>query len=48
MSAVRGRLMQAGSVLCIDCDTAIPPARRAALPSATRCVDCQEKHERGK
>lgn len=47
ISAVRGRLMRAGSTACIDCDTAIPPARRAALPSATRCVDCQERHERG-
>ncbi|WP_244519791.1 TraR/DksA C4-type zinc finger protein [Ensifer sp. LC384] len=24
----------------------MPPKRRAALPSATRCVRCQQHHER--
>ncbi|MBP2301293.1 TraR/DksA C4-type zinc finger protein [Azospirillum picis] len=47
VSVVRGRLTQVGSAACVDCDTAIPPARRVALPSATRCVDCQDRHERG-
>lgn len=32
---------------CLDCGNEIPTRRRAALPSATRCVDCQETHERG-
>lgn len=31
---------------CEDCGLDIPDARRAALPSATRCVRCQTLHER--
>ena len=30
---------------CDDCGEAIPLARLRALPWATRCVRCQEKHE---
>jgi phage/conjugal plasmid C-4 type zinc finger TraR family protein len=33
--------------VCVDCGDDIPAARRAALPSCRRCVDCQERHERG-
>jgi phage/conjugal plasmid C-4 type zinc finger TraR family protein len=32
---------------CEDCGFEIPSRRRAALPNARRCVDCQETHERG-
>ncbi len=32
---------------CMDCGVAIPLARLQATPQALRCVDCQEKHERG-
>jgi phage/conjugal plasmid C-4 type zinc finger TraR family protein len=32
---------------CIDCGDDIPPARKAAIPDAARCLDCQERHERG-
>ncbi len=42
-SAALGR---AGSGICADCGEAIPAARRRALPSAIRCVDCQAWHER--
>lgn len=28
---------------CIDCDEAIPEARRAAVPGVQRCVACQEE-----
>lgn len=30
---------------CIDCETAIPPARLAATPETARCVSCQVKNE---
>lgn len=33
---------------CDDCDAPIPPARRAAAPWATRCVQCQQSFERGR
>lgn len=35
-----------GADMCQDCDQPIPAARRAALPSATRCVGCQTAYER--
>jgi len=37
----------AGTADCIDCGEAIDPARKAALPSACRCFDCQSLRERG-
>lgn len=34
---------------CCDCGDPIEPERRAALPFARRCVDCQDREEtRGK
>jgi len=30
------------NIYCEDCDREIPPARRAAVPYATRCILCQE------
>jgi phage/conjugal plasmid C-4 type zinc finger TraR family protein len=36
-----------GAVNCIDCSEPIGAARRAALPSAQRCVHCQARQERG-
>lgn len=36
-----------GSADCAGCGDEIDPARRAALPSATRCVACQSRVERG-
>jgi len=35
-----------GSEYCVDCGDDIEPARRKAVPKATRCIDCQTKHER--
>ena len=32
---------------CEDCGKPIPHARLKANPAATRCVSCQETHERG-
>lgn len=31
---------------CIDCGVAIAPARLAVYPTAMRCVDCQQAHEK--
>lgn len=30
---------------CVDCGQPIPAARRAAMPSASRCVGCQRDFE---
>ena len=27
-------------IYCLDCDSGIPPARRAALPGVQLCVEC--------
>lgn len=37
---------RAASPYCEGCGEEIPAARRMAAPGATRCVDCQMKHER--
>ena len=36
---------QLGAEVCEDCDASIPMARRKAVPTATRCVTCQEEYE---
>jgi RNA polymerase-binding protein DksA len=39
--------IQAGDYgVCTDCETAIPPKRLAAVPWATKCVQCAERAER--
>lgn len=42
----RAALDRPGADLCADCGDEIPPERRSALPSATRCVNCQAFAER--
>lgn len=45
--AARSRIRAApGSAECEDCGDPIPEARRRAYPSATRCTECQARHER--
>jgi len=44
---VHGREGQLGEEFCEDCGCEIPMGRRRAVPTATRCVDCQEKTEKG-
>jgi phage/conjugal plasmid C-4 type zinc finger TraR family protein len=39
-------LARAGAADCVDCDDPIPEDRRKALPSAKRCVGCQEDFEK--
>lgn len=46
IARIRSELHGDGSDDCVDCGCAIPAARRAALPSAERCVACQSRHER--
>lgn len=49
IARVRGAVAAPGSAVCSDCGDAIDPARRAAMPAATRCSCCQqdfEHHER--
>ena len=33
---------------CLDCERAIPQARRLAMPGCIRCVMCQDKYERSR
>jgi phage/conjugal plasmid C-4 type zinc finger TraR family protein len=42
----QAKLAQEGDAFCQGCGEEIPAARRAALPSATRCIECQAKLER--
>lgn len=37
----RSALAHAGSRICLDCGCDIEAERRAALPSAKRCIECQ-------
>lgn len=46
VAAVRQKLAAAGADDCCDCGDPIEAARRAALPSAQRCLTCQQAHER--
>ena len=39
-------LVGLGEEFCLGCGDRIEEARRIALPSAKRCVDCQTKLER--
>ena len=41
-----GRTKGPGAEHCAVCGEPIDEARRKAMPSATRCVDCQESRER--
>jgi phage/conjugal plasmid C-4 type zinc finger TraR family protein len=35
-----------GLMHCEECDSAIPEARRKAIPGVRLCVACQESHDR--
>jgi len=47
IARIRGSLTLTGDEFYEDCGDAIGMRRRAALPSATRCVECQARHEGG-
>jgi len=42
VARIRGNLTGPGEEFCRACGERIEAARRIALPSATRCVDCQK------
>lgn len=42
----QAQLDREGCGECEDCGEDIPAKRRKALPSARRCVGCQQAHER--
>ncbi|MCK9549614.1 TraR/DksA C4-type zinc finger protein [Aquamicrobium sp.] len=44
--AARAALAREGSPICMGCGEEIDPERRAALPSARRCLHCQQRLER--
>lgn len=46
IARIQASLAEDGEDICIDCDDPIEPARKAALPSAERCIHCQAQHER--
>lgn len=37
-----------GTDHCVTCGCEIEPARKAAMPNATRCIECQSKFEKSK
>lgn len=45
IQAALARLDAGNYGTCVDCGREIPEARLEARPEASRCVDCQEKHE---
>ena len=46
VARIREGLATEGEDVCVECDWPIEPARKAALPSAERCIDCQQHYER--
>ncbi len=45
IARIRDGLAAEGEEVCVECDEPIPAARRAALPSAERCIGCQTAFE---
>lgn len=48
VARIRNNLVGLGEEFCLSCGERIEEARRAALPSAKRCIVCQEKLEKGR
>ena len=47
VQGARARLPQGqGTLECVECGEEIPPARRAALPGVTTCIECQSSRDR--
>jgi RNA polymerase-binding transcription factor DksA len=40
------RVEQGSYGMCVDCRRAVPEGRLEARPEASRCVNCQAKHDR--
>ncbi len=41
IAEARAALATSGTTECIDCGREIEPKRRAAMPAARRCIECQ-------
>ena len=48
LARIQGTLSQPGTTECQSCGDLIGPARLAALPSARRCIGCQQILEGGR
>ncbi|QND45215.1 TraR/DksA family transcriptional regulator (plasmid) [Rhizobium lusitanum] len=46
IAAASRALRSQGTIYCQDCPAEIPADRRAACPSARRCIKCQGLYER--
>ena len=46
IEAALARIDEGSYGICADCDSEIARPRLKAYPTATRCLACQEKHER--
>ena len=46
LEAAQARLAEGRYGLCTDCGSEIAFERLCAQPAATRCVDCQRRHEK--
>lgn len=46
IAAVQSALNRKGSDICISCGDDIELERKAAMPSARRCMHCQQRLER--
>jgi len=42
IEAIQKKLAPNPQIECEDCTRDIPADRKAAVPSATRCIDCEE------
>ncbi|WP_068087425.1 MULTISPECIES: TraR/DksA C4-type zinc finger protein [Polycladidibacter] len=45
ITSIQQQLDARGCERCVDCEAVIPKRRRAASPSAIRCIDCQSRFE---
>ncbi|MEG9688463.1 TraR/DksA family transcriptional regulator [Klebsiella michiganensis] len=45
ISNARLRITTPSRLICEECDTAIPEARRIAIPGVIYCVTCQQNEE---
>jgi DnaK suppressor protein len=46
--AALGRVRDGSFGICIECESAISPKRLSAVPSAPRCIECQDAADRDK
>jgi DnaK suppressor protein len=46
VKAALGRIQDGGFGICIDCESEISPKRIAAVPWASRCIQCQDAADR--